>query len=54
MHDMISDAIGKPGSDVRRVFSEELADARIGIAPIDDEDDEIDDDLFGEVTQEAE
>ena len=54
MYDLISDAIGKPSSDVRQVFREELANARIGIAPVDDEDDEIDDDLFGEVTQEAE
>ena len=52
MYELITKTIGKPGADARPVFREELATARIGISSVDEEED-IDDDPFGEVTQEA-
>ena len=53
LYDLINDTMHKPSSDIRHVFREELAAASVGLVPIDDDEEEIDDDQFGEITQEA-
>ena len=53
MFELINQTMGKPSFDARQVFRDELVSARIGLDWIDDELDELEDDPFGEVTQEA-